>query len=189
MFKTTFAAALVAMSLAACAQSPIPQSHDIVRTNSESRPIVRTNGESGPNGLLTTYMSRNVPQGDAWNHSEDLMTRLVLLRGGGPVDLMHVREYFFQLRHQGRIENLMNAIRHFNAGDMTGVAQYLARSHAIDTDGASIGFQPSRDGQRLFYQRYDEQTHKPMGNPLEITADGLRSLVNIQQDPAKFLAQ
>jgi hypothetical protein len=147
--------------------------------------IVRAGAEGGPNGLLT-YTARNASRGAsmgaAWDQVGDLLAQ-AFIRKGDMQGAMHAADYVHRMQHKGAMENLMQAIGTMDSDPNT-AAQYLARSHAFVTDGTTASFQVV--GNKIYGQRYDEQTHDKIGQPFQVTDQGLRALAIAQSPPDKF---
>jgi hypothetical protein len=149
--------------------------------------VIRADVAGGPNGVLT-YMSHNgragATVGQNWDQIGALMEAAMIAKGD-PVGAQHAREYVFQMQHQGAVQSLTQAYNAFQAGDLQGAAQLLARSHAFANDGAALGFQVV--GNRMFGQRFSEDTHQPLGQAFEINPVGIRSMINMSMNPQQFL--
>lgn len=148
--------------------------------------VVSAAARGGPDGVLTYIIENSRPGssvGEAWAQTRAAAARYFLAKGDAQGGL-HANEYIFQLQHAGAFENLRLAHSAFVNGDMPGAARMLAKSHAFVDDGAMAGLQVING--KIYLQRFDEQTHQPIGKPTEVTGYGIRTMMQQTQDPKAF---
>jgi len=154
--------------------------------------IVRANAQGGANGVLTYVVNGargGSSVGQGWDQASDALERYFISKGD--IDgAMKAREYVFQIQHEGSFTNLADAYRSFQANDMQGAAQYLARAHAFVMDNSALQFQvlgpPGQ--QQIWFQRFNEDTHAPIGSPQMVTDAGIRSLLMQTANPQTMLS-
>lgn len=146
---------------------------------------VQAAATGGPNGVLT-YMSDNgrpgATPGQNWNSFQRNLMGVAAM-GGSVDDIIHAHQYVFTLQHAGAVQNLQAAWAAFDT-DKQAAASLLARSHAFFNDGSVGGFQVINN--QIVGQRFDENTHQPLGSPFAVTKQGILDMAKQVQDPAKF---
>jgi hypothetical protein len=158
--------------------------------NMTAQGLVRAYANAGANGQMT-YMMQNGPPGATPGQNIDKAAALyeaAMLNNNDPLAVMHAHEYAFRVQHEGAVQNAMAAYRAWNLGDPQAAAQLIARMHMFVNDGTTAGIRVMGDGPnaRLLVQRYDQDTHKPLGTPFEITKEGVLGMINQQSDPKSY---
>jgi hypothetical protein len=137
----------------------------------------------GPDGVLTYIIDNGAAgatTGQNWRNLEGSLAAMMIAKGD-IVGAQHAHEYVYQLQHAGMFEHLKTAYNAMRTGDLQQAAQELAVSHSFATDGAMAGFQINNG--KLYFQRFSEDTHQPLGRAQEITLDNMRGMLNITADP------
>jgi len=155
------------------------------------RNIVDAGTKGGPTGLITYIANaapRGMPMSDAWQHAETKLEEAFLGRGD-IVGAQHARDWILQQSHAGANAFLMQAHQELMGGNPTGAAQALAKAHAFVPDGTAARFVVDQKGQ-IWGERLDE--HDPsnvIGQPFQVTGDGILSMLQTTADPATYLQQ
>lgn len=144
--------------------------------------------QGGPQGGMS-YMVAGAPRGmstnDMWAHVDSLLQQAFILKGD-MVGAQRAREYVFQTQHAGANQMLMQAYRALAVGDAGGAAQFLAKSHAFVPDGSTMAFKVGPNN-TLWGQRFVDATGQPVGKPLQVTPQGVATMLNQTLDPQQFL--
>lgn len=141
----------------------------------------------GPDAVMTYVVENARPgstPGEAWDQLRAALARQFISKGDVN-SAMHAEEYVFRLRHAGAFDNLRQAHALYDT-NLPAAAQLLAKSHAFVDDGAIIGLQIHNN--KLYLQRYDEQTHDPMGKAREVTKGNIREMMLLTENPKDFHA-
>jgi hypothetical protein len=139
---------------------------------------------------IAQSMPRGMNMGEGWDHAENLMIQSAIFSGAylrDPGVLDHIHEFVFQQQQAGTYKSLQNAYTAWQMGDVNSAAQYLAKAHAFAPDGAAAIFTPRADG-TIWSQRFDENTHKPIGQPFQVTKEGLLPALARVANPTTFAA-
>lgn len=150
--------------------------------------IIRSATQGGPQGFMQ-YMVQNGPQGmgmtDLWRHAEASLVSSFILKGDME-GAQHARDFILQLSHAGSNMNLMAAHQALARGDGVAAANLLAQAHAFFPDGTMGRFRTN--GQQVWAERLDENNpSQRIGDPMQVTPDGIASLLNQTTNPAQYL--
>ncbi len=143
----------------------------------------------GPDQFVK-YMVATSPQGmnmsDSWRHAETAMIgNAILHHDYGAVG--QIREQVLQMSMQGANQHIQQAYQMFQGGNMQGAAQSLAAAHAFFPDG-SVGRYGTDASGHLFAQQMDENDpSKALGQPFQITPEGIQGMMIQTADPNKYL--
>jgi hypothetical protein len=149
--------------------------------------LVQAGLQGGPQGFMT-YMTHSMPAGmnmsDQWRAAQAKIVGAFVAKGD-MVGAQRAAEFVFQMSHVGANQSLMQAYRMLRVGDNNGAAHMLAKAYSFVPDGGTMTFQATSNG--IFGQRYSEDTGQPIGNPFQITPQGVAGMLNQTMDPQTFL--
>lgn len=162
---------------------------DFTPSSSMTPQGVMAAASQGPDGFIR-YVAQNKAPGsgmtDAWRQAESSLVRAMALRGDYN-GITHAHDMIFQMSHVGTNQYLMAAHQALESGDTNGAAQALAKAHAFFPDETMGRFSVNKDG-TLWGERLDEHNPgKVIGQPFQITSQGIASMLNQTSDPQQYL--
>jgi hypothetical protein len=145
--------------------------------------------EGGPPEALR-YIVKNSPRGmgmsDAWQHAQSVMV-YGALQMGDLEGAQKAQDFVMQQAFQGTNMFLQEAYNRLSRGDGIGAAQAAAKSHAFVPDGSAFEFHSN--GKELYGQRFDEDTGKPLGKPVQIRPEDLMNMMKFTGNPQTWMKQ
>lgn len=153
-----------------------------------ARLVAAANG--GPDAMLREIVTSS-PAGmgmtDAWRHAQTALVYAAAMKGDY-AGMQHAQDFVYQMSHQGALANMAAAHQALMTGDTTGAAQALAKAHAFFPDNSYGRFGTGADG-KLYGERLDEATGKPVGKRFEISKEGLLYQLMSVHDPKEYVKQ
>lgn len=153
-----------------------------------ARLVAAANG--GPDAMLREIVTSS-PAGmgmtDAWRHAQTALVYAAAMKGDY-AGMQHAQDFVYQMSHQGALANMAAAHQALMTGDTTGAAQALAKAHAFFPDNSYGRFGTGADG-KLYGERLDEASGKPVGKRFEITKEGLLYQLMSVHDPKEYVRQ
>ena len=153
-----------------------------------ARLVAAANG--GPDAVLREIVTSG-PQGmgmtDLWRRAQTTLVYAAAMKGDY-AGIQHAQDFIYQMSHQGALANMAAAHQALMSGDVTGAASALAKAHAFFPDNSFGRFGVGGDG-KLYGERFDEATGKPVGKRFEVTKEGLLYQMMSAHDPKEYVKQ